>query len=75
MKFGAHRGLLYDAQKSAHARWESTEEVWHDSARQEFERQIWEPMDDLIAENLRAIDQLAVIFSQVRQDCEYTPTF
>lgn len=74
MKFGAHRGQLYDAQKSARTRWESTEEVWHDATRQEFEQQLWEPMDDLVAENLRAMDQLAGILTQVRQDCEYSPT-
>jgi hypothetical protein len=73
MKFGATRGQLYDAQKTARARWESAEELWHDDSRREFEDQVWVPMDQLVADVLRAVDQLAVLFTQVRQDCEYHP--
>ena len=71
MKFGASRSQLYDAQKSARARWESTAETWHDASRQEFEEQVWDPLDRQVSDVLRAVDQLAVLFTQVRQDCEF----
>jgi hypothetical protein len=73
MKFGASRSQLYDAQKTARARWETTGELWNDEARREFEELVWEPMDALVSDVLRAVDQLTVLFTQVRLDCEFTP--
>ena len=71
MKFGASRSQLYDAQKPARARWDSTAETWADDARREFEEQVWEPLDRLVSDTLRAVDQLSVLFAEVRQDCEF----
>lgn len=71
MKFGATRSQLYDAQKTGRARWESTAETWHDASRHEFEEQVWDPLDRQVSDVLRAVDQLAVLFTQVRQDCEF----
>lgn len=73
MKFGANRSQLYDAQKTARARWESTADAWHDDARRDFEEQVWEPLDGLVSDALRAVDQLTVLFTQVRQECEFNP--
>jgi hypothetical protein len=73
MRFGTSRSQLYDAQKTARARWESAAETWNDSSRHEFEEQVWEPLDAGVSEVLRAIDQLSVLFTQVRQDCEFNP--
>jgi hypothetical protein len=73
MKFGASRSQLYDAQKTARARWESAAETWNDATRRDFEETIWEPLDALVSNALRAVDQLSVVFTQVRQDCEFTP--
>ncbi|OWK43530.1 hypothetical protein [Fimbriiglobus ruber] len=72
MKFGGNRGQLYDAQKTARARWDSTTEIWNDSTRLEFEQQVWEPLDDAVSGALAAVDQLAVLFTQIRQDCEFS---
>lgn len=73
MRFGATRSQLYDAQKTARARWEDTIELWSDDARRDFEEQVWQPLDAGVSDVLRAIDQLTVLFTQVRQDCEFTP--
>jgi hypothetical protein len=62
---------LYDAQKTARAKWEAVGELWNDSTRREFETKTWEPLDREAGEALRAMDQLAVLFAQVRQQCEY----
>jgi hypothetical protein len=71
MKVGASRGQLYDAQKSSRAIWDSTREMWTDDARREFEDRVWIPLDASVSNALRAIDQLSVLFAQVRKDCEF----
>ena len=71
MKFGANRSQLYDAQKTAHAQWSIVCDLWTDIARQEFDEQTWQPLDRQVSEVLRAIDQLSVVFSQVRSECEF----
>ncbi len=73
MKFGANRSQLYDAQKTARARWDGTSDTWNDAARVEFEDQIWLPLDGQVSNVLRAVDSLSVLFAQVRQDCEFNP--
>ena len=71
MRIGASRSQLYDAQKTAHARRDDVREVWSDSAAREFDEQVWGPFDGEVSEVLRAIDSLSVVFTQVRQDCEF----
>jgi hypothetical protein len=69
MRVDASRGKLYDAHKTIRARWQETETAWRDQNQKEFEEQVWEPLDQQTAEVLRAIDQLARIFGQARQEC------
>lgn len=73
MRFGANRSQLYDAQKTARARWDQTTDVWDDAARREFEEAVWEPLDQHVGDVLRAVDQLSVLFSQIRHECEFQP--
>jgi len=72
MKFGASRSQLYDAQKTARARWELVTETWTDDAKVHHEETVWLPWDDGASKLLRAVDQLSVLFAQIRQECEYT---
>ena len=71
MRFGASRSQLYDAQKTARVRWDQTAELWGDVARREFEENVWVPLDEHVSGVLRAVDQLAVVFTQVRHECEF----
>ncbi|MGL6075368.1 MAG: hypothetical protein ACRC8S_14525 [Fimbriiglobus sp.] len=71
MKFGASRSHLYDAQKTARARWDVVCEDWQDETQRHFEERIWQPLDQMTTDALRGIDQLAVLFTQIRQDCEF----
>ncbi len=71
MKVGAHRSQLYDAQKVARAKWDSTQDAWDDSARAEFDEQTWQPLDRSVSDVLEAVDLLAALFAQVRADCEF----
>jgi hypothetical protein len=71
MRIGATRSQIYDAQKTGRARWTATEEDWDDSVRREHGEQVVDPLDQLVGETLRAIDQIAAAFTQIRNECEY----
>jgi hypothetical protein len=71
MKFGASRSQLYDAQKTGRARWDVAIDDWQDESRQHFEETVWAPLDQMVTDALRGIDQLSVLFTQIRQDCEF----
>ena len=71
MKFGASRSQLYDAQKTARAHWLVATETWSDGAKQLHEEKVWLPWDESASKVLRAVDQLSVLFVQIRQDCEF----
>ena len=75
MKVGAGRSQLYDAQKTARARHEAATADWDDATRRRFEDAVWLPADALVNDVLRAIDELTVLFSEVRSDCQYTPDY
>ena len=71
MRFGTTRSQIYDAQKTAQARWNATADEWDDAVRREHGERVWEPLDHAVGETLRAIDQLSVLFTLVRNECEY----
>lgn len=71
MKFGASRSQMYDAQKTARAKWDVAVETWDDDARRNHEEKVVVPLDELVTHVLRAVDQLGVLFAEVRQSIEY----
>ena len=71
MRFGTTRSQIYDAQKTARAKWVATEESWDDEVRRGHGENVVEPLDAAVSDALRAIDQLAVLFTQIRQECEF----
>jgi len=71
MRFGTTRSQIYDAQKSARAKWIATGDEWDDEVRRKHDETVVEPLDAAVSDALRAIDQLAVIFVQIRQECEF----
>lgn len=71
MRFGTTRSQVYDAQKTAQAHWQAVLDDWNDAARREHDEQVWTPLDAAVSEGLRAIDQLSVLFAQIRTECEY----
>ena len=71
MKFGATRSQIYDAQKTARAKWEAASDAWDDEVRRGHGDNLVEPLDAAVGDALRAIDLLAVLFTQVRQECEF----
>ena len=73
MRFGGNRSQLYDAQKTARARWEDVQTIWHDETTRDFDENTWQPLDQQVSDALRAIDQLSVMFAQIRGECEFQP--
>jgi hypothetical protein len=73
MRFGTTRSQIYDAQKTARVKWETTADVWDDEVRRSHGENIVDELDKAVSDTLRAIDQLATLFVQVRQECEHQP--
>ena len=71
MRFGTTRSQIYDAQKTARAKWDATQDAWDDDVRREHGEQVIEPLDAAVSDALRAIDQLSVLFTQIRHECEF----
>ena len=71
MRVGSSRSMLYDAQKTARARWDAVCDIWNDPTRQEFEENTWVPLDRQASEVLRSMDQISILFAQIRQECEF----
>ena len=75
MTFGTGRGRLYDAQKTARARYETARDTWGDDASRAFDEHTWQPLDLLVSDTLRASDQVGIVLTQARMDCEFEPGF
>ena len=71
MKFGATRSQIFDAQKTTAAKWYTACQDWDDAVRREHGEQVVEELDRAVSETLRAIDLLATMFVQIRQECEF----
>jgi hypothetical protein len=69
MKVDAGRGKLYDAHQIVRRQWDEVSEFWTDSMRADFEEKIWNPLDQLSDDGLRAIDRLSRIFTDCRRAC------
>ncbi len=71
MKFGATRSQIYDAQKTARAKWDATFDTWDDAVHADHGEKVVDPLDRAASDTMRAIDQMSVLFAQVRQECEF----
>ncbi len=71
MKFGTTRSQVYDAQKTARVKWNATADEWDDAVRRDHGERAVDELDKAVSDVLRAIDQLATLFIQIRQECEY----
>ena len=73
MTFGGARGKLDDARQTASARWDAAGEQWSDQTRREHEAEVVAPLNDAVADLLRAVDRLSVEFSRARRECDFDP--
>jgi hypothetical protein len=70
MSLDAGRSKLYSSLKTLLARWDVTVPYWQDAMRLQFEEQLLAPLQLQTEQALSAIDQLAVVLSLMRRDCE-----
>ncbi len=63
------RNRLFKEFETLRLRWEEAQLTWQDVVRQEFTDQHWKPLDLAVLTALGAMDRLAPILVQVRQDC------
>jgi len=71
MRFGTTRSQVYDAQKSARARWDATCDEWDDGVRRSHGELVVVELDKAVSDVLRGIDQVATLFVQIRRECEF----
>ncbi len=64
------RGLLAKALKDLIHRWQEAKAGWDDPVSSAMETEFIEPLEMDLRSALGAMDQLAGVLSQVRQDCE-----
>lgn len=69
MRVDGGRGKLYDAHQVIRRQWDEVSEFWSDTVKLEFAEQIWDPLDQLSGDGLRAIDRLARILTECRREC------
>jgi hypothetical protein len=49
--------------------WEETREKWADAVRQDFEENIWTPLENQVRATLRGIERLTPALLKMQQDC------
>lgn len=69
MDVSSDRGKLHDRLKDLRARWEQVQEDWDDPVRRDFEETHWAEMEECVRAALRAMDQLASVLRQARNEC------
>jgi hypothetical protein len=60
---------MQSALKTLRQRWEDIQTVWQDAARDDFEENCWEPLEERVGAALRAMDRLAQVQARLKQDC------
>jgi hypothetical protein len=63
------RYQLYSTWKTLQERWQETDRYWRDPVRQQFEEQHWSPLEPAVLSTLTAIDRLAQVLIQARNEC------
>jgi hypothetical protein len=63
------RAKMYNQLKDLRVRWQEIRSGWDDAVSKEFEEGHWAEMEARVQAALRAMDQLATVMRQVRNDC------
>ena len=70
MSLASGRSQLANAFKLLKQEWESTNAVWRDQVRKDFEKAYWDPLEQRLAAVLTAMDRLDQSLAQSKRDCE-----
>lgn len=69
MSLEMSRNRIFKEFEVLRLRWEQTLLTWQDQVRQEFAADQWNQLDLAVLTTLGAMDRLAPVMNQVRQDC------
>jgi hypothetical protein len=69
MSLDMGRNRLFKEFEVLRLRWEQAQLTWQDVVRAEFTDEHWKPLDSCVLTTLGAMDRLAPILNQVRQEC------
>jgi hypothetical protein len=69
MSLDMGRNRLFKEFDTLRLRWEQTQLTWQDVVRREFTEEHWKHLDMAVLTTLGAMDRLAPILAQVRQEC------
>jgi hypothetical protein len=64
------RVTIYKEFEALKHRWNDTGSIWKDVVRQDFEKDKWSPMEAAVLATLSALDRLAPVLVQIREDCD-----
>ena len=70
MSLATGRYQLANAFKTLKLAWQSTDAVWRDQVRKDFEETYWGPLEARLASVLTAIDRLDQALGQMKRECE-----
>lgn len=62
--------LLGEATKMLQTDWQQTRATWSDAKSLEFEKVYLEPLPSLVAQASVAVEELNLLLSKVKHDCE-----
>ena len=63
------RGTIFKEFEALKHRWNETEAIWKDVVRAEFTKEKWTPLEGSVLTALSALDRIAPIMIQVREQC------
>jgi hypothetical protein len=63
------RATLFKEFEILRHRWADTEMVWKDVVREDFDKDKWHPLEQSVLTCLSALDRLAPVMVQVREQC------
>lgn len=70
MSLNNSRGRLVGLSRELLKEWRTTEEVWRDRKRHEFDRDYMQPLFDAVDTAAVAIEDLDKLLRKLRDDCE-----
>lgn len=69
MNLDLNRNKIFREFEALRLRWEKTAAVWQDVVQQEFAEVYWKRLEEAVVSALAAMDRLAPILVQVREQC------
>ena len=70
MSSRVNASILGESTKMLQTEWQQTRSTWTDAKSLEFEKTYLEPLPGLVAQASHAVEELNVLLSKLRHDCE-----